>query len=185
MYRGCLTDTMDSRLLCEVGRGKCIRCKEHGCNDQPVTKKPELSCIKCNDSMECTFGLNTNNSESCVSPVPFTRDESCYTLTYENGNVERGCTIDANSSRYWCAETEGCEYCYEDGCNTDKIAPSSCLQCQSAYDGGCARLDEPVEFVDECENLSDTPYEYKDRGCFTIKQGIVYTNLHSNFIIRK
>ena len=70
MYRGCITDSKDSRLLCQLGMGRCGICSEDGCNDQPLFIEPELSCYKCENSTDCGYGqIGAEKIVNCTMPV--------------------------------------------------------------------------------------------------------------------
>lgn len=83
IYRGCLTDASDHRLLCEQDssdkKGICVKCSGSGCNNMPRVRPPLLSCVHCKKSHECAFGQDKNNAVTCKSQIPFGTDESCYT----------------------------------------------------------------------------------------------------------
>lgn len=88
MFRGCLSDATNERLLCELvnehQNGSCVKCNTTGCNNQPKYKKPKLSCMKCTGSKECAFGLvDTVNSTDCKEQVVFGEEETCYTQTID------------------------------------------------------------------------------------------------------
>lgn len=178
MYRGCMTDTTDSRLLCQLGN--CFVCDESGCNNQTLYSEPEISCIKCNASIECAFGQPEAEPENCLNPVLFGVEETCYTKLFDDGTVERGCTLDAtDDDPDWCDESSDCQTCEYEGCNIENIRISSCLQCESEYGADCAVLDDPSEFIEPCYVTAE-PYPYSKRGCYTIKQGT--SNLKKSMI---
>lgn len=86
MFRGCLSDASNQRLLCERvnedGNGTCIKCNTSGCNNQPKLKQPTLSCMNCTDSEVCAFGLDLKSSNltiACEKPVLFGDKETCFT----------------------------------------------------------------------------------------------------------
>lgn len=83
IYRGCLTDTTDHRLLCEQyhpgHKGICVKCAGSGCNNMPRVRPPLLSCIQCQKSHECAFGQDKSNATACKSQIQFGKKESCYT----------------------------------------------------------------------------------------------------------
>lgn len=82
MYRGCMSDSTDSRLQCDSNdpdqKSVCIKCGETGCNDIPTTKHPSLSCVHCKDSRDCVFGHAKESTYKCYYNVPFGSNESCY-----------------------------------------------------------------------------------------------------------
>lgn len=79
MYRGCLSDTSEARLLCERGdNGTCAKCPNSGCNDRSKFRKPKLSCIQCSDSESCAFGYDPKEAKPCTQEVAFGDEESCF-----------------------------------------------------------------------------------------------------------
>lgn len=81
MYRGCITDASDHRLLCEGDfnkTGVCRKCSETACNNLPKIRSPSLSCVHCNKSEECAFGQDMKNEMPCKNSVLFGVDELCY-----------------------------------------------------------------------------------------------------------
>lgn len=90
MYRGCLGDESTARLMCEKNDpaiGKCVKCSEDGCNNQPKLKKAEISCVKCNDAIDCAYGQVSANASDCIKDVIFGNEESCFTQSL-SGNRE-------------------------------------------------------------------------------------------------
>lgn len=70
MHRGCMTDSKDTRLLCEQNPERCVVCDESGCNDRPLFVEPELSCFKCRDSTDCAYGqVEMEKLVNCTMPV--------------------------------------------------------------------------------------------------------------------
>lgn len=86
MFRGCLSDTSDARLLCERGNefGACHKCPESGCNDQSKLRKPTIGCIKCNNAESCAFGHDQVDALPCTEDVLFGEVESCFTQRIES-----------------------------------------------------------------------------------------------------
>lgn len=82
MYRGCLSDSSEARLMCELNgkhqNGTCRRCSGSGCNDQPKFGRPELSCVKCNNDRECAFGQDAAKAQQCTEDVMFGEEETCF-----------------------------------------------------------------------------------------------------------
>lgn len=83
IYRGCLTDPSEERLLCDQQvpnkTKKCVKCGESGCNDLPKIRKASLSCVHCDKSEECAFGQQKEKAIPCQNDVPFSHQETCYT----------------------------------------------------------------------------------------------------------
>lgn len=87
VYRGCLSDSSDHRLLCDQDQKKnhsCITCEESGCNDTPKIRPSTLSCIQCRGSHECAFGFEKDSASRCKADVRLGLEESCY-IYYRNG----------------------------------------------------------------------------------------------------
>lgn len=90
MYRGCLSDASNDRLMCEQNDpeiGKCVKCSENGCNNQPKVKKAEISCVQCEDATDCAYGQVAANAKTCIEDVIFGNEESCFTQSL-SGNGE-------------------------------------------------------------------------------------------------
>lgn len=83
MYRGCLSDSSNDRLMCDQSvkykLGFCATCSGSGCNDQPKLAKPKLSCVKCDDEKSCTYVQYANDAVPCNKNVLFGVVESCFT----------------------------------------------------------------------------------------------------------
>lgn len=90
IYRGCLTDTSDHRLLCEKDdpnkKDLCLKCRASGCNNVAKVRPPSLSCIHCDKSAECAFGQDKKKATLCKSDVTFGAYESCYTHHSSGGS---------------------------------------------------------------------------------------------------
>lgn len=83
IYRGCLTDNTEARLLCGKDDGDhCVKCETTGCNDVPRIRSPSLSCITCNQTDECAFGHRKKSATDCVNDVKLGSYESCYTFSH-------------------------------------------------------------------------------------------------------
>lgn len=161
MHRGCLTDTTDSRLLCEQPGSECVKCSENGCNNQPQHREPQLSCVYCEDSTDCAFGQVNVELKKCESNVSFTSNETCFTHADPIiGSVKRGCTLDDDS----CASDRSCKECKDIGCNVQNVNFHSCLQCESKLGGECSQMDDPKKFYEQCTN---SVYPLSKRGCYT------------------
>lgn len=87
VYRGCLSDSSDHRLLCDQDQKKnrsCITCEKSGCNDTPKIRNSTLSCIQCKASHECAFGFERDSAGRCKEGVRLGLEESCY-VYFRNG----------------------------------------------------------------------------------------------------
>lgn len=87
VYRGCLSDSSDHRLLCDQDQKQnhsCITCEESGCNDTPKIRNSTLSCIQCKGSHECAFGFEKDSASRCKKDVRLGLEETCY-IYFRNG----------------------------------------------------------------------------------------------------
>lgn len=87
VYRGCLSDSSDQRLLCDKEQKQnhsCITCEKSGCNDTPKIRPSTLSCIKCEKSPDCAFGFEKDSAAKCKADVRLGLEESCY-IYYRSG----------------------------------------------------------------------------------------------------
>lgn len=92
IYRGCLTDPSEERLLCDQQTpnksSRCVKCGESGCNDMPKMREPLLSCVHCSESEECAFGQSREKAILCKSSIQFGNEESCFTH-FNYGKLEK------------------------------------------------------------------------------------------------
>lgn len=89
VYRGCLSDSSDHRLLCDQDQKKnrnCITCEKSGCNDVPKVRRANISCIQCSGSLECAFGFEKDAAVACEGFVRLGSEESCY-IHDKNGKL--------------------------------------------------------------------------------------------------
>lgn len=200
IFRGCLSDASDERLLCERvnehKNGSCVKCNTTGCNNQPKIEKPTLSCMNCTGSQECAFGLiSLNASVPCKRPVLFGDKETCYTQSTDGIvifltlrllfqlfsvnylkilgiNVARGCTLDATYNGL--AE----DWCKEEyGCIT--CAENNCNH-QNGRFSKCVRCEGDLrsdcaagpKLIDYIGQCDRSPYPYSKRGCYTFVRSI-------------
>lgn len=133
--------------------------------------------MKCNDDTYCAFGQDNGNMTQCAMGVYFGRIESCFVRFFDNGTVERGCTVDVDQHKWnWCSDSENCAECYTDGCNSPNVKYHSCGQCKGDKDGECAKLSNARDFIKKCDNIEH--YPYSKRGCYTIEQGMFFVYYH-------
>lgn len=196
MYRGCLSDSSQARLMCGLDetdqRGVCVKCSTSGCNNQPKFDKPRLSCLKCQNDKECAFGQDASRARRCIKDLMFGDEETCFTQVI-NGNfefmfdffsifmhiqmfsqgtqVKRDCTLDIDSplNSNWCIEEENCEKCSKNGCNSNNGRYMWCLHCKDSMEDKCTTLPNVLEYINQCDYK---PYTYDRRGCFTRYQGM-------------
>lgn len=171
MHRGCLSDTSYARMLCDQGFGVCKKCSFNGCNNEPKHRPSTLSCMHCNDSAECAFGLDESKHYRCHKMPLFGDVETCYTFNPDGGSrVERGCTLDSDLyhhiSSKWCEFNRYCTECYYPGCNSENVKFHSCAVCDTAM--GNKDCDDPHDISKYFKSCSyGSYYSYEKRGCFT------------------
>lgn len=88
VYRGCLSESSDHRLLCDLSKENCIKCAKFGCNDVPKIRPSALSCIQCSGSAECAFGFEKDSATKCKGKVQLGLVESCY-VYHDNSKLNR------------------------------------------------------------------------------------------------
>lgn len=186
MFRGCLTDPTESRLSCKENDSDCKTCEENSCNNEPIVRPPQFSCMKCFDSDRCTYGQTENNLIKCEMPVLFGREETCFTREVGNGTVERGCTLDlTGGDPDWCQLTDNCNECSESGCNDENVKLDWCIQCDSTRDGEqCMNLIDAEHFIAECET-GRSSYNLSRSGCYTINTGKIGNSRKLKFYFEK
>lgn len=157
---------------------KCEICDGNNCNNRTLYRASFKSCVKCNDDTECAFGQDSGKTENCTMGVYFGRIESCFVRSFDNGTVQRGCTVDVDQYKWnWCTDTDNCTECFTDGCNSFNVKYHSCGQCKGDKDGECAKLSNPGDFIKKCDNTEH--YPYSKHGCYTIEQGMWFVLLLS------
>lgn len=169
LFRGCISDPYDSRILCDDNPESCVKCMASGCNVNPKLHDAELSCHQCDSTDECAFGQQSGMEAKCTKKVPFLSHESCYTLATNNGKViKRGCTLDYFANEEACKEEADCRKCPLAGCNNNNLRYHQCVVCNSDETGECLKLENPKSLTRQCDG---DPYSYDKRGCYTMKIG--------------
>lgn len=191
MRRGCASDLTDDKQKCNLLDKKCGLCRSNdldGCNNQPIRKNAELSCINCvgayNES--CAWGHQKKNSKLCQKVVVFPDKESCYiNVDRIDQLITRGCTLDKadnvctgenNSPQY-------CQKCSEHGCNNQNVITQSCLVCHSGFVGeeSCgSKFPDPNDFSAVCDSRPN--YEYDERGCYIMKKSMKFSLIYLSYI---
>lgn len=167
IFRGCITDSSDSRILCGDYPESCVECKLNGCNSQPKDQPAQLKCHQCSGPGDCAFGQNAGLEQPCKMKVPFLTVESCFTLASKDSDVvRRGCTLDVNDDD--CNETGGCKKCHGVACNNENVKYHQCVVCNSGDNNDCAKLEDATELKVQC---TGDPYPMDKRGCYTVKMG--------------
>lgn len=172
MYRGCLTDSTEGRLMCQVDDRNCKICNGDACNIDPIVTPPSLSCIKCHDKKGCVYGQSGKNSQNCTMPYLFGTNETCFTREFKDGTVERGCTMDSTGGDPdWCLNADKCNECNQSGCNSENVEHQWCIRCDSRIEGEqCRNLNDIELLMNKCDSTKSS-YAYDKRGCYTMKQG--------------
>lgn len=211
VFRGCMTTleidfikllkaTGETIEICQtngcnkqISHQQCSNCSQenknvlietsssHGCNDQFLVRKAELSCVKCKDDTECAYGQNdAEKIERCENNVDFQKYETCFIRSFnETEIVERGCTLDSTEENLnWCLESENCKQCSEYGCNVANVKCHSCIECNSKINEECAILSNSSNYIQNYDCIE--PYSYEQRGCFTMEEGIIYIHFNLN-----
>lgn len=161
MYRGCRSDRDKFTEYCRDSPSQCLNCGRNGCNNQPQSRPPSLSCITCEDKLECPWGQNVTKSKHCKSNVFFSQVETCFSFNDTRAeSVKRGCTLDDGQ---FCNESSECEQCESKNCNVKNVAEQSCVQCSGTLGESCANLNNTANHSRKC---TDSIYSYHKRGCY-------------------
>lgn len=169
--RGCLTDTANSRILCNESFPTCEICTRDACNNHPKLRAAKLSCFQCNDTEKCGYGqmVPMANNAVCTNDVMFSHTESCFVHKDKDNNIFRNCTLDhpnAVKDPNWCKAKANCKKCHQADCNNENVRYDRCAICQSGVNGECSTLQDKSNFIKSCNG----PYPYDKRGCFTMVQ---------------
>lgn len=183
LFRGCISDPFDSRILCDDNPESCVKCMKSGCNSQPKIQNSKLLCHQCDSTDECAFGQQTGLETKCTKKVPFLSNESCYTLASDDGKViKRGCTLEYFVNENMCKEDAGCRKCPDEGCNNGNLKYQRCVVCNSNETGDCTKLDDPNMLMKQCDG---EPYSHDKRGCYTITIGNWKVSIRQFFYKKK
>lgn len=186
MNRGCASDLSDNKEKCHLLGKKCGLCHANhldGCNNEPITKNPTLSCVDCEGAYNesCAWGHHQEkDSKQCQKEILFPGKESCYTLVNRlDQTVKRGCTLDRgeNVCDGGNNSTQYCQKCFNDGCNNQNVIKQSCLVCHSGFVGeeNCA---DKFPSLDDFSTVCEKPvYGYDERGCYVMKKSIMLYNI--------
>lgn len=165
MHRGCASDNTIDQNTCNDINQQCVQCSGSACNTPPATTQSSLSCIQCsNTDAGCAWGHTTNEAINCSPIVVFPNAESCYTLSYLNNSVARGCTLD---NPLLCTGPN-CRTCMGVGCNFANVITQSCKVCRSDQSGQerCGS-----EAFDGLEGQCGAVVKYENRGCYSKREG--------------
>ncbi|XP_075154733.1 uncharacterized protein LOC142228233 [Haematobia irritans] len=113
--RGCLSKLNESEQSC-IGAGTCAACAGSKCNKEvfPINR---LSCHICNSVADEYCATSPYNPLICLV---YDANDSCVTSFGADGVVTRGC-----SSQVVCGDSDQCEICHTDNCNTIPLKDSA------------------------------------------------------------
>lgn len=143
--RGCLSDADTNVDVCNSFGELCIKCSEEMCNNGVNSY---ISCVSCSSETDESCGYTQEEAQNDVSRqkvcgVLLGRENSCFAYGNETHFV-RGCLNDYPELKAAdCAEnTENCQVCAEDVCNTMKIVEERCYVCDSISDEDCENVEK-------------------------------------------
>lgn len=133
--RGCLSDLDSNVNLCRLVGERCIKCSEEFCNLQTMSY---VSCSVCSSVNDDSCGYTRENSaDSKLCEQLLGRDNLCFAYGNQS-HFFRGCLNDYPELKQTCEQnSENCQTCDEDGCNTMKIIEELCYICDSLSDPNC------------------------------------------------
>lgn len=142
--RGCLSDEDDNVDECNSSGEMCIKCSEEMCN---LGISSYISCVSCSSETDESCGYTQEEAISDVSKqkvcgVLLGRDKLCFAYGNETHFV-RGCLNEYPELKADCAEnSENCQVCSEDVCNSMKIIEELCYVCDSTTDEDCENVEK-------------------------------------------
>lgn len=137
--RGCLSDLDSDVKTCDEAGENCIKCNEEFCNLQGG--KSYIECVFCSSENDKTCGYTQDDTallKLCEQLLG--RENLCF--AYGNGTFSlRGCLNDYPELKPLCSEnSEDCQICDDDACNSMKIIEQLCIVCDSSVDPDCRNL---------------------------------------------
>ncbi|XP_073835559.1 uncharacterized protein [Musca autumnalis] len=121
--RGCLSSLNETEQSC-IGAGTCSVCSGSKCNNEifPANRR---SCHICNSATEKDCISNPNNPLIC--PI-YVNNDSCVSTLSEDGTIIRGCASQVTCDK---DESDYCETCNFNNCNTGELKGAASLTTQS------------------------------------------------------
>lgn len=140
-YRGCSSDNANTigSQYCSEHDEQCTRCQGLACNNNVATMVLNpLSCVKCTSATDPNcVDLQSSSPATLCGQISSGYTDSCY-VHVANGLVRRGCLseqlpeIEAD-----CKNSDTCELCSGDSCNTKVVESETCYECDSELDENC------------------------------------------------
>jgi Protein of unknown function (DUF753) len=141
--RGCLSDQDENVETCNKAGENCIKCSEEFCNAQ--NGKSLVACLTCSSETDpsCGYTQEENDPDMIkLCEALLGRENLCFAY----GNVShyvRGCLNDFSDLNEKCAEnSEDCQICDGDSCNSMKVIEETCVACDSTVDDNCKSVSE-------------------------------------------
>ncbi|KAH8377442.1 hypothetical protein KR093_005459, partial [Drosophila rubida] len=157
MARGCITD--GAAKCTATATDGCLLCdNENGCNNKTYSAVLN-KCIKCNDSAGCFNAQKASDAQDCPASTYTQGAPNCYTQSFANGTVVRGCV---NELLGTCDAQSSCQDCSGEACNTND-ATFTCYLCRSDNDPACRTMENIG--ASPCTNTSLTSPDSKK--CFS------------------
>lgn len=155
--------------FCLKNDEQCVKCIEHGCNNNQLEWEKLQSCVKCtpNKTNDCVIISDDFPATECALVTAGYANE-CYTIV-KNDSIHRGCLGEALSEiRLECDDdlNDSCTVCNQPDCNRERVYIGDyCYECDSLDDGNC------TEHLDVYMEKKCSP---RRSGCYLIRE---YGNL--------
>lgn len=124
--------------LCNSVGENCIKCSEEFCNLQGG--KSYVECFTCSsviDGEACGFTQDPTSTSKKLCEEFLGRDNLCFAYNNQTHSI-RGCLNDYEDLKSKCGEnSDECQICNEDSCNSMKVVEESCYSCDSSTDAEC------------------------------------------------
>lgn len=172
-YRGCSSDASDKigNQYCAEHDEQCTRCQGSACNNNAATMiLNPLSCVKCTSATDPNcVDLQTTSPATQCGQISSGYTDSCY-VHVANGLVRRGCLSEQFSEiEADCKDSNTCELCSENTCNTKVIESETCYECDSEVDENCrTQLNATMAITCPLSVSKMGCYRYHDGGKWLI-----------------